>query len=382
MTRRLLFVGLIVLLAMFFTTGMFSQANRLAIIQTPTPNPYPTPSVPRQGVAAAAFNNSKPYLSQLGSWVTLWSAYNGTYTTAFQIVPMLVWAQSLPSITTVQSIDIKTNHDYWVVFNECDNVFQCNKLPEIQAQFYHDQVLPLISDQGGDPNAKLIIGGVGAQPCGLNWLSRFVDAYRSLYHQDPPRAGWHFHIYPDLIAYEDGVPLTPEQPCPAVFSLGPSNRPISVTYYIEDAERIRHWWSLYGSPNDEIWITETGCLDYNNCPDTSTTDYIAAITAYLNDQGRWINRYAWYTDKDSSFPDTWLMSNSVSGTLTAIGTYYSQVKPSAHVPGFQYLSFLPIVLNNYGSGSQMMMVPSSLSPFASPLVLPKNSTFMSPLKIP
>ena len=73
------------------------------------------------------------------------------------LVPMLVGARTLPTTATVQTIAGKKGHEYWLVFNECENVGQCKQHPSDQAAFYHDQVLPLIA--AADPTAKLIIGG-------------------------------------------------------------------------------------------------------------------------------------------------------------------------------------------------------------------------------
>ncbi len=261
------------------------------------------------------------------------------------------------------------------MFNECDAFFECNLAPDHQAQFYHDQVLPLIA--AGDPNAKLIIGGTIAHECGLSWLTKFVQTYRSLYHQDPPRAGWHFHIYPD-VGIQD--PITyhvwkPGEPCPSSWQSTTTGKSPTIMDYIAQANAIRHWWSLYGSPNDEIWITETGCLDTNYCPDITNTTYIAAITAYLNSDGQWIDRYAWYAEWDDSYYKTWLM-DSYTKQLTGLGSFYSQVVPATHIPGFQYLYFLPTILNNRSNGAAPTGQPS---PFVSPLPISGSSTFQSPL---
>lgn len=203
MNRKPLNVGAVLLSVIVFMVVMLQSVGKSNNTLT-FASPLSVTPVPRQGVAAAAFPTSQPYLSQLGTWAAIWGPYDGAYPASFQLVPMLVWSQTLPSVATVQSIDAKTDHDYWLVFNECENVGQCNRLPAIQAMFYHDQVLPLI--QAGDPNAKLIIGGTSAHECGLSWMTKFVQTYRSLYHQGPPRAGWHFHVYPDVVpsAWEPG----------------------------------------------------------------------------------------------------------------------------------------------------------------------------------
>lgn len=347
MSQRVSVTGVVLTLSLVLVIGLLN--NRQAsgdLTLTPTPNPYPTSTVPRQDVAASSFKFSYPHLDQLGAWAFVWSAYNGTYPTDYQLIPMLVWRQALPSLATVQSIDLKTSHNYWLVFNECEVIGQCNWPPEDQAEFYHNDVLPLVYDQGGDPDAQLIVGGSMAHECGLAWMTRFVGAYRSLYGEDPPRAGWHFHIYP-----EQGPASSvwqPGQPCPEESWPGMSYAGMAdVNHYVEDAERVRFWWSLYGSPDDEIWITETGCLSNTLCPNTAVhtdmVEYIAAVTAYLNDEGRWINRYGWYVDKNTAWPLTSLMLDPSLPTFTDIGVYYSQVKPSAYEPGFRYLDFQPVV---------------------------------------
>jgi hypothetical protein len=358
-----------------------SQATGLPTFNSPL---SVTP-IPRQGVGSVLFPGNQLTLTKLGSWVERWGPYPGTYPTNFQLVPMLVKDRTLPTTATVQMIAAKKGHEYWLVFNECENVAECWESPSGQAQFYHDRILPLIA--AGDPNAKLIIGGSSAHECGLNWMTKFVQAYHSSYNQDPPRAGWHFHIYPDVWPHDPstGKAWVPGEPCLDGWSGGAASGPISITDYIAQANAVRRWWSLYGSPNDEIWVTETGCLDFTFCPLNSDPSYLNDITYYLNHDGRWIDRYAWYTDFDNNYyyQSSWLVSNNAGSQLTSLGNAYSQVVVAPHVPGFQYLRFLPIVLNNYGSGSQMMMSPSSsLSPFISPLPLPRNSTFASPLKTP
>jgi hypothetical protein len=176
----------------------------------------------------------------------------------------------------------------------------------------------------------------------------------------------------------------PGELCPDPQHLGVTStgKDPSITDYIAQANAIRYWWSLYGVPNDEIWITETGCLNAGNCPAHNTTTYINAVTDYLNDDGRWIDRYAWFTDVwpgGSAYTHTSLMNYPMNGTLTGIGTFYSHIVPAAHIPGFQYLVFLPVVLNENSGGAMMVQ---QVTPFVSPLPMPGGSTFQSPLPIP
>jgi hypothetical protein len=381
MNQKVAVFATAILIGLFLLMGTLqgtSQATGLSTFNSPV---SVTP-IPRQGVASALFPGNQPTLTQLGTWVAVWNAYTGTYPTNLQLVPMLVKDRTLPTTATVQTIAGKKGHEYWLVFNECEIIGRdsCGQVPISQAIRYHDQILPLVA--AGDPNAKLIIGGSTAHECGLNWMTNFVLAYRIKYHQDPPRAGWHFHIYPDVVPNWQW--WQPGEPCPETWPGEHAGGLVNINDYIAQANAIRHWWSLYGSPNDEIWITETGCLDstLTACRSNSDPSYLIDITHYLNTDGRWIDRYAWFTDYDKRtdiFVQTSLMTTATSGQFTSLGDSYSQVVVATHVPGFQYLRFLPIILNNNQSGMGPMR---QLPTFTSPLPQPSNTTFTSPLPLP
>lgn len=74
---------------------------------------------------------------------------------------------------------------YWLVLNECENETQCNMTPQQAADFYRNLVIAM-SDI--DPDARLIVGGVNASPCGVLWLKNFVVYYEDNYGE-VPRAG-------------------------------------------------------------------------------------------------------------------------------------------------------------------------------------------------
>jgi hypothetical protein len=92
--------------------------------------------------------------------------------------------------------------------------------------------------------------------------------------------------------------------------------------------------------------------------------YMAAITAYLNDEGRWIDRYAWFTDIYSQFPITHLYLRVIPGTPTpsAIGRYYALVTPSAHEPGFRFLMVEPAVFSDIQDGFLPTPTPDDYPP--------------------
>jgi hypothetical protein len=115
----------------------------------------------------------------------------------------------------------------------------------------------------------------------------------------------------------------------------------------------------YGRPDDEIWITEMGCLPgfeisgvYSQyCPnEIFMADYIANITGWLNSEGRWVDRYAWYTDWDASFPWDYTELYEVppptpNPRLSNLGSFYSQVHPSSSTELPWPSIWLPIITN-------------------------------------
>ncbi len=88
--------------------------------------------------------------------------------------------------------------------------------------------------------------------------------------------------------------------------------------WLEDVGNILEFLEWYGDDSGEVWITEMGCLnggkhlvpDQPPEPTPSLTpypaicqangfmyEYVTRMTGWLNSNaGRWIDRYAWYTD--------------------------------------------------------------------------------------
>lgn len=206
-----------------------------------------------------------------------------------------------------------TNH-YYLVFNECEHDAQCNARPEDAARFYKTFVDYMATV---DPYAKFIVGGVNASPCGVLWLQEFVDAYRD---QNPgldvPRAGWHFHLYPEVVAggwdptgddpvqgCQTWLTPTPPPPTPQYKWVWAPER-LNFETWQEDAENMLAFVYQYGDiDNDEIWITEMGCPhSFDTWPQSCGVtegfmqDYTSQILAWLNNEGRWVDRYAWFAD--------------------------------------------------------------------------------------
>lgn len=284
---------------------------------------------PRKGVTAAYYDRTHEKLATMAEWTMLWYPYDGEYPDDLQVVPMLVHGSTgnhLPSTEVLESIVAKKNHNYWLVFNECEQKAQCAKSPQEQAIFYHDEIVLKLfgngTSAGADPDAKLIIGGSDSHPCGLDWMTRFLTYYRTTYGSDPPRAGWHFHIYPEIRPDT----WSPGQACPEE-PWGTWGEPYSdITHYKQAVDRIAMWLknNELTDTDDEIWISETGCLVAEYCPTkeihADLQAYVSAILDFYNTEARWIDRFAWYTDYSTKpgHEQTSLL-NSETLELTPIG---------------------------------------------------------------
>lgn len=247
---------------------------------------------------------------------------------------------TLPPLELVIERDGYNDHNYWLVFNECEHQHQCNTGPAEAAQFFHDKVVDLLFTQGGDPDADIIVGGVNAHPCGILWLKNFVDYYRTNYGE-LPRAGWHFHIYPEV------APSRWPDSCDggwAFYDYDFQNVDTAFNRWREHANNALAFVQEYGRPDDEIWFTEMGCLNYGfhqiQAPacqaEGFVQNYAARMMNWLNTDGRWVTRYAWYTNWDTQYwRRTHLIWEAPPGqqwTYSSLGYWYAHVVPSAAVP--------------------------------------------------
>jgi hypothetical protein len=258
-----------------------------------------------------------------------------------QHVPMLTGGpiNGLPDHDIIVEMDNRQPNNLWLVFNECENHLQCNTTPQEAARFYHDQVVEVLYNQGADADAELIVGGVNAHVCGIAWLEQFVTAYEAAYGP-LPRAGWHFHVYPEM--HPNGWPGAG---CAGTWDFDDTLFPDPSTAFAlwrEHAHNALAFVQQYGRPGDEIWFTEMGCLNYGNhqeqrpvCQAEGFIDtYAKAILAWLNSEGRWVTRYAWYTNWDYKYWQVTKLLASVEEPwqFSSLGWYYRQIAPAAAVP--------------------------------------------------
>ena len=173
---------------------------------------------------------------------------------------------------------------------------------------------------------------MNAHPCGIEWLEDFVQYYKTNYGEFNP-AGWHFHIYPEVFPWGW---TAANQDCSGTWQVSSYDR-LSFSSWQSDALNTLRFVCEYGEPDDEIWFTEMGCgVDsFDKCADDElAVQYMSDIVNWLNGPGRWVNRYAWYTDWN---PDTyagqatWLYTDQSVANKSPLGSYYASVEPAASI---------------------------------------------------
>jgi hypothetical protein len=294
------------------------------------------------GGAAQGSYGFAPY-----SWTFGWNPTVPVVQRDIQHVPMFAGSlrSNYPDLEQIKLSDSYNNHNYWLLLNECEHQGQCNVSPPVAARFVHDVVFDLLFTQGGDPDADIIIGGVNAHPCGILWLKNFVDYYRLTYGPLPV-VGWHFHLYPEMAP--GGWPNS----CNGTWGFNDWLFPDAETAFNlwrEHANNALAFVQEYGEADDEIWFTEMGCLNNGNhqvagpvCQAEGFMEgYAGRILGWLNSEGRWVTRYAWYTNWDHNYwRSTHLIADAPSYqqfTYSSLGYWYSQIVPAAAVelPGFE-----------------------------------------------
>jgi hypothetical protein len=311
---------------------------------TPTAHPFPISIAPRQGWAAVVNAGTEPVDdTTLGQWQYAYGPYMRFSFTNLQHVPMLTGGprNGLTGTAFLVEMDRRSDHDYWLVFNECEHQGQCATPPEEAADFFRNQVVEALFNQGADANAQLIVGGVNAHPCGIEWLERFVTYYEANYGE-VPRVGWHFHLYPEI------QPGNWPDNCGGdwIFNdlLFPDAQS-AFALWLSHARATLEFVQQYGDPADEIWFTELGCLNagYHQQPagpvcqaDGFMAGYVPLMLEWLNNEGRWVTRYAWYTDWDPNYWHYTKLYQTVAGEtnreLSPAGLFYSQIEAAEAVP--------------------------------------------------
>lgn len=312
-------------------------------VHTPeTPGPEPnaaegeTVVLPRLGVSNASGQGF--VLCDGRQWQMSWGA-NNVVSDCFFHVPMLAWGTDGFEEVRAGKTARNNDHDYWLVYNECEALAQCGATPEEAARFYHDVLIPWV--EVNDPAARLIVGGGNAGECGMEWLEQFFIFYRTTYGEDVPRAGLQFHLYPDIWAgYQ--CEKTWEWSIHILMDVDSLWR-----QWLADAERIKRFMLVYGREGDEVWISEFSCLaPYPACKE-DTPVLASRALAWFDGDGRWVTRYSWFSDFSTHW---WVWSNLYAidpkvneSQFTAVGNIYLNHTPSPSVPLRIYHRYFPIL---------------------------------------
>ena len=221
----------------------------------------------------------------------------------------------------------------WIIGNEPDVIWQDHLPPERYAEVYHAYHSAIKS---ADPSAQLAVAGV-AQPTPLRlaYLDRVLDAYRSAYGRPMPVDVWTVH---NFVLREERGSWGAE--IPPGFEGVTAGR----LYQVSDHARLdlfeshlrgfRGWMAEHGYRDTPLALTEFGILmppEYG-FPSEVVTGYLDQTLDLLMslvdpatgdpaDGNRLVQRWAWFSLSDSTFP-TGNLADLRLGRLTEAGLAY------------------------------------------------------------
>ena len=240
--------------------------------------------------------------------------------------------QLRPDSQTLRELAQQNRGLTWLIGNEPDVRWQDNTPPEVYAIAYHRAYHAIKS---GDPTAKVAIGGVSQiTPLRLQYLDRVWEFYRSLYGVEMPvdvwnmhafvlreeRGGWGVHIPPGFHIENRGE----------LWEVADHDDLALVEQQIRD---MRTWMAERGQRDKPLWITEYGILmpaEYGFDTERVAAFLEGSFELFLNlrdptlgfpeDDNRLVQRWNWYSARDSRYPTGNLFDNH--GRSTPIGTAY------------------------------------------------------------
>jgi hypothetical protein len=217
----------------------------------------------------------------------------------------------------------------WIIGNEPDVIWQDNVTPERYARVYHDFYHAL---KAMDPGARVAVGGVSqATPLRLEYLDRVLSAYEALYGSRMPVDLWTVHGF---VLREQrgswGVDIPPglDADQGQLYEVVDHGR---LDLFEAQLRAFRAWMQRRGYRDVPLAVTEFGILmpsEYGYSPEF-TADYLARSfsllasmrdpsTGYPPDDGRLVQRWAWFSLADSAYP-TGNLADLDSGLLTPVG---------------------------------------------------------------
>jgi len=217
--------------------------------------------------------------------------------------------------TTDQLRDLAANSPglTWLIGNEPDVIWQDNTPPEVYAIAYY-RAYSLI--KAGDPTAQVAIGGLSQiTPLRLAYLDRVWQFYRQLYGAEMPVDIWNMHAF---VLREEragwGVNIPPGFEITHAGQLWDVADHANLSLVEEQVRAMRRWMADHGQQAKPLWISEYGILmpaDYG-FPPAQVADFMTAsfdlfralrdpATGYAADDHRLVQRWNWYSARDSRY---------------------------------------------------------------------------------
>ncbi len=217
----------------------------------------------------------------------------------------------------------------WLIGNEPDVKWQDNTSPEVYAIGYHRAYEAI---KAGDPTAQVAIAGISqVTPLRLKYLDRVWDFYRSFYAEDMPVDIWNMHAF--MLREERGawgVNIPPGFAIEQRGQLWNVEDHDNLSLVEQQVRAMRRWMADHGQRAKPLWITEYGILmpeEYGFDAERVTRFMLGSFDLFLNlrdaelgypdDDDRLVQRWNWYSARDSRYSAGNLFDNY--GQVTAVG---------------------------------------------------------------
>jgi hypothetical protein len=292
----------------------------------------------RAGFSIALPAEAAHWAAMLGSgWYLDWDVQEGSSAGGpehWQIVRLHESCIS-PSPQAIQSTASSYPGRVWIIGNEPDVIWQDDVTPRRYAVFYH-ALYGLI--KAADPGAQIAVGGVSqATPLRLEYLDQVLGAYQELYGQSLPADWWTVHGYV-LREQQDswGVEIPPgiDATQGMLYEVSDHGR---LDLFESQLIAFRQWMKAHGYQDTPLALTEFGILMPTSYgfPPVMIADYLEQTFTWLYqaqditsgfpaDDYRLVQKWAWYSIADSTYPSSNLGDIS-NGRLTTLGERFRAV---------------------------------------------------------
>lgn len=248
-----------------------------------------------------------------------------------EFTPMVRMSNGRLHPSTADLRDLAARHRglTWIIGNEPDVKWQDNTTPEVYAIAYHRAYEAI---KAGDPTAQVAIGGISeVTPLRLEYLDRVWDFYRSFYGEEMPVDVWNMHAF--MLPEQRrgwGVNIPPGFAIEQRGELWNVEDHDNLTLLEQQVRAMRQWMADHGQRDKPLWITEYGILmpeEYGFDAQRVTHYMLGSFDLLLNlrdavlgdpnDDNRLVQRWNWYSARDSRYSAGNLFSNY--GRVTPVG---------------------------------------------------------------